>query len=384
MKSKIIIMFILLVAISWKCSEPPEKKDEDEGENSMKTLWEIEYVHYGSSVEGHPLLLGDSLVIISAGKEIFCMKQSDGSIKWKYKLETDFNIQTKIFVTDGEKLFATHAKDIRCWDIETGKIIWIKDMEHEWGNMVGEQIAYYDNKLYVTGDDLYCLDAETGNIIYTKDTPSNDITLYEDKLYSNYFNSTYPDGGIEQRHGILVCFEPSTGDTIWEQSINDGGGDIYMPAICEDSVVYVGSYEHDPSGVQAFDAETGEEIWHTEIEGTCLFKDGLIVDDLLIMNCNYHHIIGLDKNTGEVQYIKYLTSDIISDRLQYYKGWIYAARGVGVYVVDPKTGEIVHSVRGGYKIAVGNDRIFCQDSDKIRCLDIFRAEDTVETNTKIF
>ena len=94
--------------------------------------------------------------------------------------------------------------------------------------------------------------------------------------------------------------------------------------------------------------------------------------------------LNVDKNTGEVQYIKYLIGDIISDRLQYYKGWIYAARGVGVYVVDPKTGEIVHSVRGGYKIAVGNDRIFCQDSDKIRCLDIFRAEDTVETNTKIF
>jgi outer membrane protein assembly factor BamB len=316
---------------------------------------------------------------MDGGQYIVNLRQKDGKIKWKAELETDFNIQTAKFVTDGELLFGTHAKDIRAWDIHTGEQKWLKKMEHEWGNFVQDEIGYLNGRLYVCGWDLYCLDANTGNILYTKDTPSNDITIYNDRLYSNYFTETYPPDAMVQRHGILSCINPVSGDTLWERSTNDGGGRIYMPPICEDGIIYIGSWSHNPSGVQAFNAETGEEIWHTQIEGTALFSDGVIVDDMLVMNSGYNHIIGLNKHTGEVQYIKFISQVMVWDRLNYYKGYIYTARSGWLHVIDPQTGEEVFKTHGGdgrdiVRIAVGNDRVFCEGFNSLLCLEIYNPD----------
>jgi outer membrane protein assembly factor BamB len=220
------------------------------------------------------------------------------------------------------------------------------------------------------------LDINTGEQVFHKDVPSKDITIYNNKIYSSYFTTTYPENDLPQRHGKLVCVDPSSGNIIWEKEINNGGGAIYMPPICEDGVVYIGSNRYNPSGVQAFNAETGEEIWHTQIEGTVMFTDGLIVDALLIMNAGYYHIIALDKNTGEVKYIKFLSQNIVNGRLHYYKGYIYTTRFAWIYVIDPQTGEVVYKTHGGdgqsiYKISVGNDRVFCHGVPKLQCLEIY-------------
>ena len=152
-----------------------------------------------------------------------------------------------------------------------------------------------------------------------------------------------------------------------------------MPAVCEDGVVYIGSWRHNPSGVQAFNAETGEEIWYTQIEGTALFSDGVIVGDMLVMNCGYNHIIGLNKHTGKVQYIKFISQVMISDRLNYYDGYIYTARSGWLYVIDPYTGETVFKTYGGgdrdiVRIAVGNGRVFCEGFNSLFCLEVYKPE----------
>jgi outer membrane protein assembly factor BamB len=383
MMKKYFGLLIILLA-GYQCTE--NGVDNNDNKGPMKVLWEHKYDKIGLFINAIPLVLGDSLVIMDGGKYIINFYQKDGSIKWKAELETDFNIQTERFVTDGEILFASHAKDLRAWDINTGEQKWIVKMEHEWGNFVDDQAAYWGGMFFQSGYDLYCLDAESGEIIYRKDTPSNDITIYEDKLYSDYFRSTYPPpSGIEQRNGILVCADPATGETIWEQAINDGtdedgGGMIYMPPICEDGIVYVGSDEHNPSGVQAFNAETGEEIWHTQIKGTALFSDGVIVDDMLVMNAGYNHIVGLNKHTGDVQYIKFVSQVLVWDRLHYYKGYIYTARQGWLHVIDPYTGEKVFKTHGGegrdiVRVSVGNDRVFCHGFSSLLCLDIYRPEE---------
>lgn len=194
----------------------------------MKLLLEIPYEPAGIAINATPLLIGDSVVVVSAGREVWLLEQATGKILWKYLLAKPTNIQTDVFATDGVRIIATHVQDVRAWYISTGEIAWIRDLPEARGTFVDDQLVYYDGKVYAGGyHKAYCLDAQSGNIIWANEImPIGSVSgasVSKIGIIMGGFMGITDNSGRQISIGKIFALSPNTGDTLWSNQVKGEG-----------------------------------------------------------------------------------------------------------------------------------------------------------------
>ena len=282
---------------------PPDSKPV--APTKMKLLWEIPYEFIGIGIDCTPMLLGDSLVIMGAGKELFAVEQTTGKIRWRAFISENVNIQTNVFKTDGVRVFATHVEDVRAYYIADGSLAWLTRLPEERGGLWDAAISYDNGRVYVGGDTkAYCLDAVDGSVRWTRQLQSRG-SLGNTWAYGNkvIVGGGY---GIDDSLGRLIgtvgkvyALDKTSGDTLWKTALSGDGGAV---TCVDSSTVYAGG--HFPYSISSFDAMdilTGKIKWTylTPNQGWD-YNNAIVVDNKVIAIAGPYHVCALDKNSGQL------------------------------------------------------------------------------------
>src|SRR5690606_30104054 len=74
--------------------------------------------------------------------------------------------------------------------------------------------------------------------------------------------------GVGDKAGTYRALDRETGEVLWERHLTEGGlqGGVMASAAVADGTIYVASNEASQDAVLfALDADTGEEVWRTEV-----------------------------------------------------------------------------------------------------------------------
>ncbi len=353
-------------------------KSEEKWDSPFKLLWSSEnFERKGSTQVSSPLTLGDTLVFMSLGGDVALLDQLSGEIKWITHIDSNTNIQSNVFKSDGHLIFATHTEEVMAFDVETGEIVWTHEFIEERGGFASNEIAYIDGKLFASGrSKTHCLDATTGQLIWSIDFYGNarDVSIYGDDIITSSDHKVYNSLGVDtSAAGWIHSVNGATGDSLWSLSVNYGVGTIKMAPVIDDDILYIGTSWRKPFGVQAFDLMTHEELWHYQLPNSEFICDnGIIADDVLVLSLAWYMIGGWNKNTGENLWVKELTHNYNWSRIGFDGRYIYYAHGWQLHVIDPDNGEILHSTFGPNgehinMITVTDKRIFINGSPRNMC-----------------
>lgn len=370
MVSGLSVIILLVVGCFLKHPTPPNNS------GPITLLWSSDsYQFIGTTIEASPFPIGDSLVVMSAGSHIVLHDQKTGGVLWEAFVDSGTNLQTNEFVTDGTRLFATHARDVRAWSINTGEQLWIAEFPNDGGTFAPDEIVYYEGHVIVGGwHDAYSLDAGTGEVTWRRrigdSTAVNDISLYQDRLFVG-------TGGGKPK-GIYVL-DASTGDSLDRYILNNGIGKVVMAPVIEDSILYVGTSWIRPFAVEAWNLNTHELLWHTQKTNSIYVCDqGKVIDNLFVCALAPFGLGAWDTQTGEERWIDIPTQSIDwGNNIGYDGSWIYYCHGRKIHVIEPETGDIVYSTRGPngeniYQLTVANDRIFVHSLPTNLCLTTYQ------------
>lgn len=371
--SKIAIIFV--ISIITGCSFFTEQPD-NTWDSPFQQLWSTdEYQWVGTTQVSSPLPLGDSLVFMSIGGDVVMLEQETGKIRWKSHVDNNTNIQSEIFVTDEINLYATHVQDVRAWDFSTGETSWIHDFPDDRGAFESE-IVVRENQLIVGGfHHAYSLSTDNGSLLWSKHLGDStfvaDISLHEQKLYIG-------TGGYKDRGVFVLDF--TNGDSLYNYIINDGIGHIQHAPIITDDIMYVGTSWEPPFSLESWDINTHELLWHYEtMEEAYICDHCILVDDLLICSLSPFAIGAWNINTGKREWLNRPTQNYNWSRIGYDGRYIYYSHGWKLHVIEPSTGEILHSTYGPngeyvYSIAVTDKRIFINGWPRNMCWTVYDPE----------
>lgn len=361
----------------------PDKSLPEVTDTKMKLLWEIPYESAGSGINASPLILGDSLVIMSAGKDIYAVDQSTGIIRWKYR-ESEFTCsQTEQYSTDGIRIFTTQVEDVRAINISDGKLEWVKPMLDERGGFWSNSTLYINNYLYISGTrSLYCFDPISGDIIWSKNIFKDRGLIGSPK----YFNSTIFIGGgygVDDTNRVLVgivsklfSVDSQTGETNWSITAQGNGG--LTSIIVDNGYVYGGThFPYSSASFESIDAFTGMRKWsyYTPNEGWD-YNDCIVADDKIIVNTGPYWVSAFNKNTGALLWRKFIIQNADSWKVYFHNGFIYHPQGGNIYVMNPDNGDIVHTLNPEEReistISIGNNKIFVCGFPTLQCYEIYK------------
>jgi outer membrane protein assembly factor BamB/protocatechuate 3,4-dioxygenase beta subunit len=183
-------------------------------------------------------------------------------------------------------------------------------LERGWQSRVGGAVTFSspvigDGHAYV-GDDagrLTALDVDTGDITWTYDTGS--VGLRGAPAVSG--GMVFIGGG---QGGGIRALDSATGDEVWSIE-TPGRQTIYTAPTVVGDVVYAatGPSAGRDDTVFALDAETGEQLWATDV-GESVFAGPAVAAGLAVVgNASDGQVIALDTATGSVEWTFTRTED---------------------------------------------------------------------------
>ncbi|MDP1677087.1 MAG: PQQ-binding-like beta-propeller repeat protein [Bacteroidota bacterium] len=376
--------FYLICLLFWSCNIPATPEDIVNSNNKMKLLWEIQYEFIGSSINATPLILGDSLVIMSAGKEIIAVEQSTGRIRWKYFVSNETNIQVDKFGTDGIRIYATHVEDIRAINIFDGSLAWLLSMPKERGQFWTNSVLYNQNKLFVSGQlTLYCINPNDGTITWSKKLLNERGSIGSAVACNNSIIVGASYGFDDSNHVIagvvskLYSLNSNTSDSLWSITHKSDGG--FDAIVCENGIIYGGShFPYSSASFEAFDAGTGERKWSNYTPNEAWdYNDCVIAEDKIIANTGPYWVSAFNKNNGELLWRTFVRENADSWKVYYYGGYIYHPQGGRLYILDPNDGKILYSQVGPKNqvvstMAVGNGKVFVCGYPTLQCYETYK------------
>ncbi len=367
----------------------PDENEPNPIESKLKLLWEVESDDVGLGIKTAPLVLGDSLVIMSAGSKVKAIEQNTGKVRWEYFVSNLTNTHSNDFLTDGENIYFTHVEDIRAINLKDGNEEWILPLPNERGAFNDENFILENGKIYLPGYQiLYCINPTNGNIEWQKKLLFNNRgtlgmpTYYEHKIIifssEGYDDSTtHSIAGIIERMHVLNA---ETGDSILTK-LNLSDGLVERVAV-EDNFLYGGShFPYTNSCFYKYDMETNEIVWaYFRSNDGRDYTDCVIAEDKVIVRTGPTYVSAFNKETGELLWI---TNTIqipeSGGSIRYYKGYIYHEQGGRLFILDPNNGNIIHSQLGPRgqtfeRFTVANDKIFVSGYPTLQCYETFKGK----------
>ncbi|KTG10220.1 hypothetical protein AUR64_11590 [Haloprofundus marisrubri] len=196
----------------------------------------------------------------------------------------------------------------------------------------------------------------------------------------------------DSRTDILYAVDASSGRTYWERELGreNYGGEPGRPAYL-DGIVYVSYYAN---GAAAFDAETGEMLWETEVTDQLVLpvtateeailvpgREGVTALDPENGDERWRFDHGGNQTEGAVAVADVSAGDDSSGKTVYVVGRVYDddpdTPNSRLYAVDVETGEQQWSAPGDWREkapVVGDDVVYATEFDTIAAFDAETGE----------
>lgn len=196
--------------------------------------WEIDFVKDFGSKEprwgfaASPIVIGEKLILCpgAQGSSFVAVNKSSGKEIWRGGGNENVGYSTPtIQELNGKKqIISTTTKGMAGIDLENGKVLWTSKFKTKFGNNITVPIAISENTIFQTagynhGCALFKIENQKGT------------TIWENSKLQSQFNSpVLVDGliyGIGDP-GKLICMNPKTGKTLWEERGFGKGGLIVV------------------------------------------------------------------------------------------------------------------------------------------------------------
>lgn len=360
-----MVHFFVLLMLS--CPNTPKVK----GETKLKVIWSTS-TNLVDSPKTDLLLINNEKLVYTGEEELVAISVEGGTEIWRAEIEgwrALYNRQEMLYESNRELIISTHFENVLVWNAINGEKLY--ELSDSINGISASRIGYNSlnsNGYLIVGypTDLYLLNWN-GSVRDSIEIPiaSTSVTYSEEILYLGQTKTV--NGGLTQ--GRIRAFHATTADSLWTyQTDNDGfTSKIYF----DDGIVYGGTKGNSPSSeVVALDAETGQVIWKYVTDNPLEYSDYFLVTDDYVFTRGTGYAFALDKQTGERLW-GFGWGSTTNVNMVYLEGYLYASNRGAVYVLDAKTGELVHtepSPSGDgyiYKLGVSDDKLFVQTGASI-------------------
>jgi glucose dehydrogenase len=268
---------------------------------ALRPAW-AQRIDPGPIGPGSPSIVGSTVVV--GGGAVTAFDLATGDLLWSTKLK---GVIATAPAWAGKTIVVTETQDtgsggtfagVAALDAATGAVKW----EHEISSAGYSSPSVIDNSVLVSYDSgVARLRLSDGRLVWAASLgglpgPVSSPTSDGKRVYVT--DSEFTE---------VTALDIHRGVPVWRQLIAPGGGGTiegFPPALI-DGVLYAPLVN---SGVVAFDAATGTELWHTQIGET--FWWGLCTDGTHVIGVsNRTHVVALSAATGEQLWTHDLTGD---------------------------------------------------------------------------
>lgn len=202
-------------------------------------------VDVGAAVRSDPVVLGESVFVVSEDGLLHALNLADGTQRWRFDPGTSLVGPS----SDGMTLFVVDGQGVvHALDVDGGRQRWASAAlgQGASGTLAAE------GKVFVSGSEgsIAALDLGTGALRWRATLGAEPVHI-----------PAYADGRLlaATDDGLLVAVNAADGATIWKVEIgNEGTG---TPVVAN-GLVYLGARSDNPIGrLRAFDAGTGDPRW---------------------------------------------------------------------------------------------------------------------------
>lgn len=234
--------------------------------------WEYTDEGGGSYVDFDAITAGPSALFVIAGTGIddwlYAIEAESGTKRWATSIGSPGQVETgtaHVGVADGT-VFVPGAQTLHARDAETGEVEWRAE-ETDFYNEPDASPAIVDGTVYVGTqaadqggqDQFFAVAASDGDVEWRFDPDGDENGFWNSPAFVN--GTVYVCRWLLQS-AVLYALDASDGSVRWSVDVNHP-----MDPVLADGVVYGGDV--------AFDAETGRELWRTDLDvgGTAVVDD---------------------------------------------------------------------------------------------------------------
>lgn len=224
--------------------------------------WTVKATDAYTEMCANQITLLDGVIYIPfINGEIFAVDNQTGEIFWKSRLGnvTDqIVLKNQIPVINNGKLYITTqspVNNIYALNIKDGSLAWKYQLESSNND---NPVLFFDNKIFTqSASSFYSLDANTGKLIYQK-TFEEPITGKPVTDGENVF--------VASEKIVLFALSPNKPDILWEFKVDENQHSIREHIVCKDKKVYFAAQGEEISSIYAVDSKTGTQLWKRDFK----------------------------------------------------------------------------------------------------------------------
>ncbi|MFV1883724.1 MAG: PQQ-binding-like beta-propeller repeat protein [Balneola sp.] len=338
------------------CPTTPE-----EAEPQLKKYWQMEL---GINGEAPPVVKGDS-IFFTAHPYLYAMSTKDSIVYWNTVLDQSKRFQGDILLVSKDQIVLSQLNIVKAFDRSNGTLLWEYDPEEIFRIVpLGNHTIYEKGYIFTAYNRRVAGISNLGDLEFMSQLDSGFTVhgvLYNDgELFINRVNTVH--GGLTQ--GMILVQDFSEGGELWKYETDDGG--FYEQPVIEGDILYAATRGNSPNKeVIALSKNTGELLWKTTIEIGA--QKILVTPDHVIINIGSRMQAFL-KSDGMKEWEFEWESSASLFQPVYLGGYIYISNHYQLFVIESKTGELVHTEplpEGGsyfWHLAVSEDKLFAQTS----------------------
>lgn len=338
-------------------NSPPEK------ENKLLTLWDYDY-DIKDAPNHPPLVIGDTLVLISGDSHLTSIRVQSGEEKWQVEDFGEFPLAGAILLQNQDQIVANHKIEIISWGIKNGSRKWTLPIKSPLTLFeIAQHINFNNGYAFAgTGNQLFTVNMD-GDVIYEKELGMGTAHIASDGRILFVAQGSTVNGALTL--GRITALNAESGDSLWAFNTEEGGF-LWAAPLVENGIVYAGTYLGNPSRVFALNAETGEKIW--ERPGFSTYKIQSSEHRIYVNASGW--LYAINKTDGSIAWSITFEGSGFGNILEV-NGYVYHARSNEIIVVNDETGELVHREplpEGGgffWHLAASSDRVFAQTSRQL-------------------
>jgi outer membrane protein assembly factor BamB len=352
----------------------------------LEVAWTYEFD--GDAPTHAPVVVGDSLVLVSGDAYLTSLRLRDGSVKWRAPVDPEMTLLADRVLVDERHAYGTHythrtgETTIRAWRLDTGTEAWRR-------TYTGDRLALYEglalSDKYITlssdveGQPAFALNTRTGAFAFDHHPSSAGAHLIGHDDGTLYVRTTWVEERgspqVQRNQSRVVALRGDRPDSLWTFATAEGG--LYLDPIIREGMMYVGlSTSNSAPGLTylAIDLETREVRWRARDVGAAAH---LVAEGRVYVREGNAQLVALDAASGQVLWRTEPASAHTTPSPHYFfEGDLYYPHYDGLRVIAAESGELLHIEPPRYghlwEAAVGDGTVVAQYTGAIVAYRPFR------------
>jgi outer membrane protein assembly factor BamB len=352
----------------------------------LEVAWTYEFD--GDAPTHAPVVVGDSLVLVSGDAYLTSLRLRDGSVKWRAPVDPEMTLLADRVLVDERHAYGTHythrtgETTIRAWRLDTGTEAWRR-------TYTGDRLALYEGLAlsdnYITlssdveGQPAFALSTRTGAFAFDHHPSSAGAHLIGHDDGTLYVRTTWVEERgspqVQRNQSRVLALRGDRPDSLWTFATAEGG--LYLDPIIREGMMYVGlSTSNSAPGLTylAIDLETREVRWRARDVGAAAH---LVAEGRVYVREGNAQLVALDAASGQVLWRTEPASAHTTPSPHYFfEGDLYYPHYDGLRVIAAESGELLHIEPPRYghlwESAVGDGTVVAQYTGAIVAYRPFR------------